>query len=123
LNGFFNPNAVADTLITGASAATKAACPFPVVGMVNGLGGATGFGNTGRNILVGPGQFNWDGSVTKNFKILEKSTLQFRADFFNAFNHAQFSNPAIAVNSAAFGQITSTTVAPRIIQFALRYAF
>lgn len=123
LNGFFNPNAVADTLITGASAAAKAACPFPVIGVVGGSGGATGFGNTGRTILVGPGQFNWDISVTKNFKILENSRLQLRSDYFNAFNHPQFANPTTAVNSAAFGQITSTTVAPRIIQFALRYMF
>ncbi|HYL37008.1 MAG TPA: carboxypeptidase-like regulatory domain-containing protein [Bryobacteraceae bacterium] len=123
LNGFFNPSAVANTVVTRANPAAQAACPFPLVGVVGGLDGATGFGNTGRDILVGPGQFNWDISVAKNFKILEKSNLQLRSDFFNAFNHPQFSNPATAVNSTAFGQITSTTVAPRIIQFALRYMF
>ena len=123
LNGYFNLNAVADTLVTGASAAAKAACPYPVIGVVNGQGGATGFGNTGRNILIGPGQFNWDVSISKNFKIMEKQNLQFRTDFFNAFNHPQFSNPSTVVNSSGFGQITSTTVAPRIVQFALRYAF
>jgi len=43
---------------------------------------------------------------------------------FNAFNHPQFSNPASAVvNASAFGQITTTSVAPRIMQFALRYSF
>jgi len=56
--------------------------------------------------------------------IREDGTLQFRAEFFNVFNHAQFSNPAVAVDSAAsFGQITSTSVNPRLIQFALKYAF
>ena len=119
LNGYFNLNGVADTLVTKGNAG----CAFPVIGQVNGQGGATGFGNTGRNILIGPGQFNWDVSITKNIKIMEKSNLQLRSDFFNAFNHPQFANPAIAVNSGAFGQIISTTVAPRIIQFALRYMF
>jgi hypothetical protein len=116
-------SAVADTLVTGATTAAKAACPFPTAGIVNGQGGAAGFGNTGRAVLVGPGQFNWDISVTKDFKILEKSNLQARAEFFNTFNHPQFSNPATVVNAAAFGQITTTTVAPRIVQFALRYVF
>jgi hypothetical protein len=126
LNNFLNLNAVADTLVTGANAAAKAACPFPVVGVVNGAGGATGYGNLGRNTVVGPGQFNWDMSILKNLKvggIREAGTLQLRADFFNAFNHPQFSNPAVVVNAAAFGTITSTTVAPRILQMGLRYSF
>ena len=116
LNGYFNLNGVANTLVTRGNAG----CPFPVIG------GASGFGNTGRGILVGPGQFNWDVSISKNVKIMEKSNLQIRSDFFNAFNHPQFANPAassLVVNSSAFGQITTTTVAPRIIQFALRYMF
>jgi Carboxypeptidase regulatory-like domain len=126
LNNFFNLSSVADTLVTGANAAAKAACPFPVVGIVNGLGGANGYGNSGRNIAVGPGQFNWDLSAIKNLRvggIRESGSLQFRADFFNAFNHPQFSNPATSVTAAAFGTITSTTVAPRIIQLGLRYSF
>jgi hypothetical protein len=127
LNGFYNLNAFADTLVTGASAASKAACPFPTVGVVNGVGGATGFGNTGRALVTGPGQFNWDLAITKNIKtggLRESATLQFRAEMFNAFNHPQFSNPASAVvNASAFGQITTTSVAPRIMQMALRYTF
>jgi hypothetical protein len=121
LNGFYNLNAFADTVATGATAASKAACPFPTIG------GATGFGNTGRAIVVGPGQFNWDLAFTKTIHIgipRESAALQFRAEMFNAFNHPQFSNPASSVvNAAAFGQITTTSVAPRIMQFALRYSF
>jgi len=90
------------------------------------------FGNSGPGIIQGPGQLNFDMSLTKNTKIIEGHTLQFRAEFFNAFNHAQFTNPnfgqggVYAVpNFAAgnFGQITSTSVNPRIIQLALKYIF
>jgi hypothetical protein len=56
--------------------------------------------------------------------IREDATLQFRTEFFNAFNHTQFSNPAVTdVSKGTFGQITSTSVNPRLIQFALKYLF
>ena len=122
LNDYFNLNGVADTIVTKGNAS----CPFPITGVVNGLGGASGYGNTGRDILVGPGQFNWDISIIKNLKvggIREDGNIQFRTEFFNAFNHPQFANPSTVVNAATFGQITSTTVAPRIIQMVLRYSF
>ena len=47
----------------------------------------------GRNALRGPGFFQWDFSMMKNFRIHEKATLQFRADIFNLFNHPNFANP------------------------------
>jgi hypothetical protein len=54
----------------------------------------------------------------------EKQSLQFRAEFFNAFNHAQFANPGVARNAApTFGVITSTATNPRLIQFALKFLF
>ena len=54
----------------------------------------------------------------------EPMRFEFRADFFNAFNHPQFTNPAANVGSAStFGVITTTSVGPRIIQFALKYRF
>jgi RNase P/RNase MRP subunit POP5 len=54
----------------------------------------------------------------------EDATLTFRAEFFNAFNHPQFNNPAVVdVSKSTFGQITSASVNPRLIQFALKYAF
>jgi hypothetical protein len=62
--------------------------------------------------------------MTKVGGIHEDATLQFRAEFFNAFNHAQFNNPATNLSSAGtFGQITTTTVNPRVIQLALKYIF
>jgi len=97
-----------------------------------GITCGTLFGNSGTGIIQGPGQFNFDISILKTTQIFEKQTLQFRAEFFNAFNHPQFTNPnygqgAIYAlpNFAAgnFGQITSTSVNPRVIQFALKYIF
>jgi hypothetical protein len=111
LNGFFNTGAV---------------CPIPVVGAVNGAGGATGYGNMGRNILFGPGQFNWDAAISKKTTVgglREGAYLEARVEFFNIFNHPQFSNPNTNAASSSFGVIGSTSVAPRIIQFAMRYAF
>jgi hypothetical protein len=133
LGSYFNLNAVADTVVTGATAAAKAACPFPVLGAFASPGpgapastGATGYGNAGRSILFGPGQVNWDVSVRKHTRVgglSEDGDLELRADFFNAFNHAQFSNPATNVNAGSFGVISSTVVGPRIIQLGIKYLF
>jgi hypothetical protein len=91
------------------------------------IGNGTGYGNSGVGIILGPGQFNWDMAVVKTTKVgglTENATLQFRTEFFNAFNHPQFNNPAVVdVSKSTFGQITSTSVSPRLIQFALKYAF
>ena len=82
------------------------------------------FGDSGVGVLLGPGQFNFDISLVKTTHITERQAIIFRAEFFNAFNHAQFANPALAVdNPGTFGQITTTTVNPRLIQFALKYIF
>jgi len=62
--------------------------------------------------------------LTRVGGLSEDGSLQFRAEFFNVLNHAQFSNPAVAVDSpASFGQITGTSVNPRLIQFGLKYTF
>jgi hypothetical protein len=100
----------------------------PVIGVVNGVGGATGYGNSGISSVLGPGQFNWDISLIKTTKVgglREDGTLVFRTEFFDAFNHPQFNNPAGSDFSTAgsFGHITSLSVNPRLIQFALKYSF
>ncbi len=89
------------------------------------IGNGTGYGNSGIGILLGPGQVNFDVSVIKTTRIRERQTIQLRSEFFNFFNHPQFSNPGtLAVSTpASFGQITTTSVGPRVIQFALKYNF
>ena len=81
------------------------------------------YGTLGRNAIYGPGRVNTNISLVKSTPILgEKANLEFRADFFNIFNHAEFNNPTLSMSSGLFGQITSTTD-PRIIQLALHLVF
>jgi len=85
-----------------------------------------GFGNAGVGILGGPGQQNFDLSLIKRFTLRwprESTQLEFRSEFFNAFNHPQFSDPDVEFTSPTFGQITATAVNPRVIQFALKVSF
>lgn len=88
-------------------------------------GAGIGYGNSGKGIVLGPGQFNFDMALLKNAKITEWGTLQFRVEAFNVWNHAQFNPPATNnVNTpATFGKITSTSVTPRVFQFALKFLF
>ncbi len=81
------------------------------------------YGNAGRNILRGPGRTNLDLSVFKHFAITERYRLQFRAEFFNFFNHPQFDLPNASVGSPNAGVISSTVGTPRDIQFSLRLSF
>jgi hypothetical protein len=94
-------------------------------------------GNTGRNLLTGPGITNLDFSVFKNNsikKISENFNVQFRAEFFNVMNHANFGVPPIALfytdifdgtgaPSPTAGVLTSTTTPGREIQFALKFGW
>ena len=79
------------------------------------------FGNSGVGILRGPGQFNLDFNLAKDFPIHERFSAQFRAEFFNALNHTNFGVPGVTLG-AGFGQIVSAADA-RIIQFALKLRF
>jgi hypothetical protein len=85
-------------------------------------GGGTG----NRNLVTGPSFFNIDMGVSKAFKMpwSEKQQLKFRWDSFNTLNHPSFNPPASSLsNTSTFGIITSTSSAPRVMQFALRYEF
>ena len=131
---FFNPFAFArPTVVAG-----------QLIPSSNGTAttGATGtdFGNVGRNVLRGPRQTNVDFSVIKRFPLAESKNIEFRAEFFNLFNHVNFANPignlnAFAssggsidangriVNPGDFGRLTSTSNNPRLIQIALKLNF
>jgi len=94
---------------------------FPIIG---DDGKGTTFGNSGVGIVRGPGQSNIDFSVIKRFPLaVERLRLEFRAEFFNILNHANFSNPTLSENSAAFGRILTTNVNPRVSQLALKLSF
>jgi carboxypeptidase family protein/TonB-dependent receptor-like protein len=80
------------------------------------------FGNTGRNILRGPGFFNTDFGVVKDTRITERARLQFRAEFFNIFNSVNFGQPDSSIADSTVGQIFSAG-SPRILQFALKFIF
>lgn len=120
---------------TGISPATKGSTFSRLQGYLNpaaftsapSVGGdskSTTFGNCGVGILRGPVQRNIDLAISRAFSIKEFGSLQFRAEFFNFTNTANFGNPISNVTAgAAFGLITSTTTNPRIIQFALKYAY
>ncbi|HXW18686.1 MAG TPA: TonB-dependent receptor, partial [Candidatus Acidoferrales bacterium] len=87
-------------------------------------------GNADRRFFHGPGVNNWDFAVLKNTQISEQFNLQFRAELFNLFNHAQFLSPdgitgftsTGAPASSGFGQV-STTEPPRIAQLSLKLNF
>ena len=79
-------------------------------------------GNAGRAFFHGPGIINFDLALHKQFRFTERIGLEYRAEFFNAFNHAQFYNPSGRVTSGTFGQVTSARD-PRIMQMALKMTF
>jgi hypothetical protein len=87
--------------------------------------GGTAFGNTRPGMLRGPAQDNLDFSFVRHIGFdADKVNIEFRAEFFNALNHAQFANPDTAYSDgSAFGQITATSVAARIGQLALKLHF
>jgi hypothetical protein len=114
---------------TGAGGAYAQLGPPCIGGTVQGpvgcatTGGGIGFGNSGVGAIMGPGQFNWDMSIIKNTKVTEGTSVQFRAEFYNIWNHPQFNPPVDDASTAFFGKIFSSSVPPRILQFALKYTF
>jgi len=85
--------------------------------------GGTGFGDSGVGAIMGPGQFNWDISLIKNTKVTEGTSIEFRAEFYNVWNHPQFNPPVNNAADSTFGEIQNSSVPPRIMQFALKYYF
>jgi hypothetical protein len=90
--------------------------------------GATGFvpnqafGNSGVGVVRGPNLINVDFNLSKDFAIGERHSIQFRSEFFNAFNRPNSGVPGVRIG-AGFGQIVNTITEARIIQFALKYRF
>ncbi|MGB8013776.1 MAG: TonB-dependent receptor [Terriglobales bacterium] len=121
VNGYLNP-----------AAFTPAPLLYPTQCASDSNFCTTNFGDLGRNIYRGPHEQNWDISILKHFTINEHYDLRFSADFFNAWNHTNFANPAVTdietyvanpTSGSPFGKIVGTVGNPRLVQFSLRWAF
>ncbi|HUQ94576.1 MAG TPA: TonB-dependent receptor [Bryobacteraceae bacterium] len=83
------------------------------------------YGNLGRLTEPGPGIFNWDVGIARNFAVRENHRLEFRFEMFNMLNRPHFDTPNRNVDTAIFGRITGTNpqIPNRDLQFALKYVF
>jgi len=92
------------------------------------------FGNSGRNVIIGPNLHSVDLSVNKLTKVAENASVQFRAEIINVFNRANFSLPNVDFNATTFGAISETPDvtagnprlgegSPRVVQFGLKLMF
>jgi hypothetical protein len=121
---FVDPRHIHPTTRTGVAADIDT--PFPGQVFFNPQAGT--LGSLQRRILEGPGFWDYDFSVIKNTRLNDRQSIEFRADFFNLFNHPNFFAGDMNVNSATFGRITGLLasgngVGLRKIQFGLFYRF
>ena len=95
-------------------------------------GTVLGFGNLGRNVVIGPGVLDTDVAMTKNTRLGESNrlNLEFRADAFDIFNQRNFTHPVLTVGSSVFGLVTGGTRLPagdfgssRQLQLSLKLMF
>jgi hypothetical protein len=110
LTQWFNPAAFAGGCTTAAFVGNPSCVP---------LGS---FGNSPRDVFHNPGTIQWDMSVSRKFQFTERWKLEFRSDFFNIMNHANWNGPTAGLTSNTFGQITSFS-SPRLIQMAMKLYF
>ncbi len=120
---FINPAAIGTN---GQGVAPDGQAPFAGQLFTNPLAGSVG--GLQRRDLSGPWFKNYNMSLLKDTKITERQSIQFKADFYNLFNHPNFFAGDTNVNSTTFGQITSMLysadgVGPRLLQFGLTYKF
>ncbi|HTV54571.1 MAG TPA: carboxypeptidase regulatory-like domain-containing protein [Terriglobia bacterium] len=80
-------------------------------------------GDSGRNQIEEPGYNYWNIGVLKTTRISERFSTEFRAEFYNAFNHPNFSPPDGSLVPGEFGRISGTDVYPRTLQFGLKLLF
>jgi hypothetical protein len=116
------PNLAGDPVLPGGrSKSAEISQWFNTAAFVYNLTGQ--LGNVGRNILTGPGSWNWDLSAQKILTYHERHRVEFRAEFFNTLNHANLNDPGATLTSTkSFGKITGTSN-PRNVQFVVRYQF
>ena len=81
-----------------------------------------GFGNSGKDAIVGPGRLNFTTSVYKSFAFTERAHFEFRAESFNTFNHFEPNGVNASYNASQFGQITSAWD-PRNLELGGKFVF
>jgi hypothetical protein len=115
-----DPNANANGRLSNGSAADQNLWfnPTAYAKPANGT-----FGNTPRNNMYGPGQYQWDIALFKNVTIKGSHAVQFRAEMFDFLNHANLNNPSTDPTSSTFGRVTSKDNSRRDVQLSLRYSF
>ena len=80
-------------------------------------------GRLGHSIIFGPNRFSLDFNLSKNTRINEQYSVEFRWEVFNAFNNVAFANPETDIFDSDFGEITNTILRPREMQFAIKINF
>jgi len=80
-------------------------------------------GSVGRNTARGDGSINLDLTMRKRFQLNERHALDFRSEFFNVMNRANFGLPVRVIGAPGFGSAVETATPARIVQFALKYSF
>jgi hypothetical protein len=87
------------------------------------LGGPNlGFGNSGRDAVVGPGRVNFSTSLYKSFPVTERAHFELRFESFNTFNHTEFNGINTTMGNGQFGQVTSTWD-PRVLELGGKFVF
>ena len=81
------------------------------------------FGSAGRNTFFGPGIFNVDASIIRNFRMMGNKTLQFRLEAFNALNNPIWNDPNTTLTSPLYGSITTTRKSMRELQIGVKFMF
>ena len=95
---------------------------FQVPAASGAAGALYSFGNEGRGVILGPGLVATDFSLVRNFQAREWLKIQARAEWFNAFNHANFQFPGLVANTTTFGSI-SGALDPRVSQVSLKLVY
>jgi len=109
---WFDPSVFQNATPGYASAVTPGALDGPNLG----------FGNAGRDAIVGPHRLNFNTSLYKNFALGEHAHVEFRAESFNTFNHTEFNNLNPTFGNGQFAQLTGTWD-PRVLQFGGKFIF
>jgi Carboxypeptidase regulatory-like domain/TonB dependent receptor len=108
-------------LVINPAAFTTAASSQGTV--INPAGNTIRFGKLGRNTFRGPAIYNTDFSVFKNTRVTEKTKVQLGFEFFNVFNHANFTVPQNDLSQGDFGQIKNNAYAGRVVQYRFKFIF